>query len=218
MSKHEFEIARLSQRENEILNYAAKGLTDIQIAHRLSIRTSTVNSYWVRIRSKVGHRSRTELVAMALRAKAEEDRTVLLDRAKELESFAAERDTLYSQAQSNALLNLGLDALPEAVAIIGEDGQTFYVNERLCRMFGYEADEICGRSIDTILALKPSDGPLEPNGHQGCSLWAAILQDIGREITFQARRKDSSRIVTRVRFGTPSTAEPRVIAGIFRPA
>ncbi|MGV3614131.1 MAG: helix-turn-helix domain-containing protein [Fimbriimonas sp.] len=66
----EFNRSRLSRRECEILDFASDGLTDQQIALRLKISTSTVNSYWVRVRGKLGQLSRTELVATSLRQQA----------------------------------------------------------------------------------------------------------------------------------------------------
>ena len=56
----------LSGREEEVVNLAAQGLTDNGIAHKLGISPGTVNGYWARIRSKLGQRSRTELVAVYL--------------------------------------------------------------------------------------------------------------------------------------------------------
>src|SRR5436305_15136624 len=57
------DLGSLSERESDILKLAIDGLTDQQIGNRLQISASTVNSYWVRIRGKVGHLSRTELVS-----------------------------------------------------------------------------------------------------------------------------------------------------------
>src|SRR5689334_16434395 len=61
------DLELLSTRERQILGLAVEGCTDEQIGQRLGITTSTVNSYWVRIRSKVGLLSRTEIVGGYLR-------------------------------------------------------------------------------------------------------------------------------------------------------
>jgi DNA-binding CsgD family transcriptional regulator len=87
----------LSQRELAVMNYAVNGYTDDMIAHELGIERGTVNSYWVRIRGKMGHLSRTELVARFLQAKAvlasevlAADNKVLLDNANaEIERLRA---------------------------------------------------------------------------------------------------------------------------------
>ena len=46
-----------------MLTLASQGYTDEMVAHELGIQTGTVNSYWVRIRGKLGNLSRSELVA-----------------------------------------------------------------------------------------------------------------------------------------------------------
>lgn len=53
----------LSPREEEILRLAAEGLIDKQIGQRLGLRQNTLNTYWARIRSKVGRLTRPALVA-----------------------------------------------------------------------------------------------------------------------------------------------------------
>ncbi|RYZ87846.1 MAG: LuxR family transcriptional regulator, partial [Proteobacteria bacterium] len=62
-----FRPDELSQREREVLDLAIDGHTDEQIAQSIGISVSTVNSYWVRIRAKVGPHSRTEIVSKMLR-------------------------------------------------------------------------------------------------------------------------------------------------------
>lgn len=60
----------LSFRELSVLELAAKGYTDDMISREMGIEKGTVNSYWVRIRGKHGHLSRTELVARFVQARA----------------------------------------------------------------------------------------------------------------------------------------------------
>ena len=60
----------LSERELQVLDYATQGYTDDMIAQALGIGKGTVNSYWVRIRGKMGHLSRTHLVANHIQSKA----------------------------------------------------------------------------------------------------------------------------------------------------
>src|SRR5512135_589911 len=60
----------LSQRERQILVYAAAGLTDQAIANKLGISRATVTTYWGRIRTKFGPFGRTELVANYVQEKA----------------------------------------------------------------------------------------------------------------------------------------------------
>jgi DNA-binding CsgD family transcriptional regulator len=61
----------LSTRELAVLRLATQGFTDDMIGRELGIEKGTVNSYWVRIRGKLGHLSRTEIVARFLQQSAD---------------------------------------------------------------------------------------------------------------------------------------------------
>jgi DNA-binding NarL/FixJ family response regulator len=58
--------ARLSPREEQTLSYIARGFTHEQIATRLGIRKSTVNTYVERIRDKLQVGNKAELTRAAL--------------------------------------------------------------------------------------------------------------------------------------------------------
>ena len=57
----------LTEREREVLTLLIKGLSNTQIAGRLSVSPSTIKSHVSNILSKLGVASRTEAVALALR-------------------------------------------------------------------------------------------------------------------------------------------------------
>jgi len=54
-----------------VLQLAARGYTDEMVANELGIQCGTVNSYWVRIRGKLGNLSRSELVAQFVQKNAD---------------------------------------------------------------------------------------------------------------------------------------------------
>lgn len=211
----EFQRSLLSERENEILDLAADGLTDVQIALRLTIRPSTVNSYWVRIRSKLGHRSRTELVAMSLRKEAKDEQAKLILRAQEFERLAFEREELSEAEQYASLLRTGLQALPDAVALVAENGVIHFANDRFAKLFGYERDELCGLRATTLI------GPHDRASAR--KLWAEILGSpdvkvIGYDKAIYARRKDRSTFLACGRFGKRGLSNGWVVASVIWPA
>lgn len=61
----------LSKREDEIVQLSIEGLTNDAIAYRLGLSVGTVNTYWMRIRLKVGGAGRTDTVAKIVAAQAE---------------------------------------------------------------------------------------------------------------------------------------------------
>ena len=58
----------LTQREWEVVQLAAAGMTDKRVGAKLGIAKSTVTAHWVRIRLKLGAATRGEAIAMAVRA------------------------------------------------------------------------------------------------------------------------------------------------------
>ena len=62
----------LSPREEEIVQLCAEGLTNDGIAHRLGISVATVNTYWLRIKLKVGGLARTDTVVRVIKERAEQ--------------------------------------------------------------------------------------------------------------------------------------------------
>ncbi len=65
---HAEPIAGLSPREREVLRLVARGLTDVDLAERLGIGAATARSYMQSVRKKLGVRSRSQAVALAIAA------------------------------------------------------------------------------------------------------------------------------------------------------
>jgi DNA-binding CsgD family transcriptional regulator len=106
----------LSPREEEILELCVQGLTNDAIAHSLGLSVGTVNTYWLRIRMKVGGSGRTDTVVRVIKERAER---ALREANVERTDLAAllltkERDLLDLRA-ALALLNLALDQIKSTV-------------------------------------------------------------------------------------------------------
>jgi PAS domain S-box-containing protein len=144
MSKNEYGL--LSEREEQVLLLSTKGLTDKEIARKLDLSIATVNTYWVRIRTKLGGANRAELVAAALHKNAEETLT-----AKELENqrlisevvrrAEAERALRESQSRLQAII----DGTPVVVFIKDLQGRYTLVNREFESLLGKERREILGK-------------------------------------------------------------------------
>jgi PAS domain S-box-containing protein len=145
-----FDPSKLSAREKEILNLAVEGLTDQQIALRLEISPSTVNSYWVRIRGKVGYFSRTELAAKTLRLEAQLELDRLREEINACRQRAEAREHDEEEARHAQEYRAGLEAMPEAILVCDAEARILFTNSRLDRMFGYEPGELVGETVDRL--------------------------------------------------------------------
>ena len=61
----------LSPREEEIVDLCIDGLNNEQISDRLGLSIGTVNTYWIRIKQKVGGLARADTVAKILKERAD---------------------------------------------------------------------------------------------------------------------------------------------------
>jgi len=106
----------LSPREEEILELCIQGLTNEAIAIQLGLSLGTVNTYWLRIRLKVGGTGRTDTVARVIKDRAERALREANVERKDLTTLlvSKERDLLDLRA-SLALLNLAMDQIKSTV-------------------------------------------------------------------------------------------------------
>jgi PAS domain S-box-containing protein len=212
-TNYDFERHRLSKREDAILSYAIEGLTDIQIALKLDISQSTVNSYWVRIRGKLGQLSRTELVALALKQQHQEEMKSLLAQSEKLERQAAQRNQDDAHLRRAELYHAALDAMPEAVLVCDEEGTIAYANPRLAAMFGYESRSLIGQPVATLI-------PERLRSPQARSINEFLADPhpvrIGSDRAVYARRRDGREFRVMVLLDSAATSNGPVTTCIVR--
>lgn len=135
-----------------MLSLAAQGLTDKAISNRLGVSTASVDTYWGRIRLKVGSFSRTELVANWLNDLARETASQL--EADNRRLFAEVSEHARKEEILQARLDL-FDALiethPHAILIVNELGIVDRANARIYDMFGYVPPEMIGLSVEDLV-------------------------------------------------------------------
>lgn len=135
----------LSQRERRILELAAKGHTDKGIAAELGIAPSTVLTYWLRIRSKLGPHPRAELVAGFVRTIAESGVEQL---KADLEVFVERSETLKREL---SVIRQFMDSAPEAMLIIGHDSRIRFGNAQAAELLETPQSELEGMPTDRFI-------------------------------------------------------------------
>lgn len=146
-----FNRSVLSEREAQVLDQAVEGLTDCEIAHRLNITTSTVNSYWARIRTKSGYQNRVELIAATLKERADARIAASIRRQEELESLAGDPKSCAEDRRQAELYRAALEAIPEAICVLDDSGRIVFGNALLEDIFGFPMRELTGLPMGSLV-------------------------------------------------------------------
>jgi PAS domain S-box-containing protein len=121
---------------------AAHGLTDKEIAERLSVSPGTLRTYWERARSKMDARSRSHVIAKILESTFEQTQRTLEEEVQYLRLFVA----------SSAV---------HALIATDAEGIIKLWNPGVEHVFGYAADEWIGQHLRIVYspedqrAMKP---------------------------------------------------------------
>src|SRR5687767_5913517 len=106
----------LSPREEQIVELCTEGLTNEAIAHKLGISVGTVNTYWLRIKFKVGGLGKTDTVVKVIKERAERALRDANVERKGLTDIVAEKEqNLLDYRAALALLHLAMDQIQSTV-------------------------------------------------------------------------------------------------------
>lgn len=199
----------LSPRERQIMELAAAGFTDAGIAHKLGISEATVNTYWGRIRSKLGPFSRTELVAVSLR---EQHEAALTDLKARYEAEITQAKN--TERSSEALFREVLRNAPDAVLLVTEEGRIVFANELAARAFGYTPGEMTG--ID-LLRLIPERFRDAHSLHRKSFVANPEKRRMGEHLGTLALRKDGTEFAIAASLSATRTTNGTLITCVFRP-
>lgn len=155
MATHE-----LSPRETEIVELAIQGHTNEGIAHQLGLSVGTVNTYWIRIRMKVGGIGRTDSVAKVIKERAERAlRAANVDRDSLADHIADREQSILGLRAELALLQLAMDQIKSTVWATDKDLTVYIIanGQMPTSHFGVVWD--IGK---TVFEIFKSDDPTHP--------------------------------------------------------
>lgn len=186
------------------MELAAEGLTDTAIALKLGISEATVGTYWGRVRIKLGPYSRTELVAIIMRAEQE---TALEALRKENERLVGE---LVSKEQSpdDGFYQTLLEHAPDAMILLDETGIVRNVNEAACAMFGYSKTEFEGMEVSEMVPARFRESHLR---HRIDYLTEPSARQMGEHVDTPAVRKDGTEILIRAALSMVETSRGTIV-------
>jgi len=106
----------LSPREEEIVELCVDGLTNDAIAAKLGLSVGTVNTYWLRIKLKVGGAGRTDTVVKVIKERAEKAlREANVERQGLIDMVTTREHDVLELRAALALLHLAMDQIKSTV-------------------------------------------------------------------------------------------------------
>jgi PAS domain S-box-containing protein len=106
-----------------------------------------------------------------------------------------------------------LDAAPDAMVIVGQDGCIRLVNEQVEKLFGYGRDELFGKPIEILVPERfHAAHPAHRNGY----IDDPRARPMGMGLDLSARRKDGTEFPAEISLAPVSTAEGTLITAAIR--
>ncbi len=134
------------------------------------------------------------------------------------------RDTLLEQGTNvtetqqteahaaHAMLRGLLEAAPDAMMVVRPDGTIAALNSQLCRMFGYDRDELLGGPLEGLVPERFRDTHLH---HRGRYFGEPRTRPMGAGLDLRGRRKDGSEFAVEISLSPMQTdAGPLVTAAV----
>jgi PAS domain S-box-containing protein len=206
---------KLSERERQILILSSKGQTDQAIAQSLGISFATVGTYWGRIRGKLGPYNRTELVAKYVRGRASQAMDVLKVQNAQLVAELEEKSSEVQELQTGFhLFEAILQAAPDAIIVVDQEGFIRVVNQAAVEAFGYSTTELIGTHVRKLV---PDRHQGDHDTHRREYMANPTRRRMGEHYGTPARRKDGSEFLAIIHLNSTTTPAGVMVTCIVRP-
>jgi len=88
-----------------------------------------------------------------------------------------------------------LEAVPDAMVVVGADGRIVRVNTQAERLFGYSREELLGQKPDLLIPRPPSRGDTKPRVEHATN---AGFRPLGHDVEVVARRRDGTEFAAEI--------------------
>ena len=106
-----------------------------------------------------------------------------------------------------------LEALPDAVFVVGADGAIVFVNAQAVTLFGYDREDLVGRTIDML--VPDSIRAVHPQ-HRGRYFGSPQVRPMGAGLELSGRRQDGSEFPAEISLSAIETPDGRLVTAVVR--
>lgn len=114
---------------------------------------------------------------------------------------------------SEQMLQSLFDSAPDATVLVNQDGQIVRLNDQAERLFGYERDELMGKSVDLLL---PSRVRSLHSQHRTNYFPEPRTRPMGADLDLYARRKDGSEFPVDIMLSPMETDQGMMVISAVR--
>jgi PAS domain S-box-containing protein len=139
--------------------------------------------------------------------------TALLDTAGNLRGFSEFSHDLSEGAASEAKYRGLLEAAPDAMVVVNENGDIVLVNLQAEKQFGYRSDELLGKPV---LAIIPDGFATRLLADRLRTAAEALAQEIGSGVELTGRRKDGTEFPIEVMLSPLRNSEGVLVTAAIR--
>ena len=112
-----------------------------------------------------------------------------------------------------SLARAALDAAPDALLVLDEQGIIRYANKQVSTLFGFEHDDIIGTSVEQLIPERFASGHAE---HRRRYIQAMRPRPMGQGLDLYARRSDGSEFPAEISLSPIQDGERRLVAAAIR--
>jgi diguanylate cyclase (GGDEF)-like protein/PAS domain S-box-containing protein len=137
----------------------------------------------------------------------------LRDGAGNLRGFSEVCHDLSEHKESEARYRGLLEAAPDGMVVVNQEGKIVLLNAQTEKQFGYRRDELLGESVTDIIPEGFAERLIEDGTRTAA---AALAQQIGSGIELHGRRKDRSEFPIEIMLSPLESAEGMLVTAAIR--
>jgi PAS domain S-box-containing protein len=115
--------------------------------------------------------------------------------------------------QGDSLFQSLLVSFPYAVVVINSEGCLVFINDQTEKMFGYDRNELLGRSIETLVPERFQKAHIEHRAEYVCQ---PLTRPMGGGLELTGRRKDGTEFPVEISLSPIKTEEGLFVTSIIR--